>query len=205
MRLLVIGAGGHAKVVIETAQAAGFQIAGVVGREGDATEVLGHPVSHDAASVSADAFVVAIGDNAARATHYTRCLEAGLTPAIVIHPTAVISPSATIGPGTFVSALAVVNAQTRVGANVILNTACVVEHDVVVGDHALIGPNASLCGGVRIGEGVLFGAGATAIPTVRVSEWSVVAAGATVASFIARRTLCAGTPARAVRSLGDGS
>lgn len=214
MRLLVIGAGGHAQVVIEAAEAAGWSIAGVVGRAGDRDEVLGHAVLRvpdaSAPSLSApgaepDAFIVAIGDNAARAERYAAALETGLAPATVIHPTATISPTAFVGPGSFVAAGVVVNALTRVGENCILNTGCVVEHDITIGDHTLVGPLAGLCGGVRVGEGVLFGAGATAIPGAEVGDHAIVAAGAVVTGEVAPRTLVAGVPARHVRGLEGAS
>jgi sugar O-acyltransferase (sialic acid O-acetyltransferase NeuD family) len=201
VRLLVIGAGGHAKVVIDAARCAGFEIAGIVGREGDPAEVLGIPVSHDATDIASDEFIVAIGDNAARAHHFYEYRAHGLEPASVVHPSAVIARGVGIGAGTFVAAGVIVNVDAHIGANAILNTGCTIDHDCVIGDHALIGPTASLCGGVEIGEGVLLGAGSTVTPRTRVGKWSVIGAGAAVVSDLPDRSVCVGVPARVVREI----
>jgi sugar O-acyltransferase (sialic acid O-acetyltransferase NeuD family) len=204
VRLLVIGAGGHAKVVIDAARRAGLEIAGVLGNEGDPAELLGLPVTHDAADVHADGFIVAIGDNAARARAFDAHRERGLSPASVVHPSAVIADGASIGEGAFVAAGVIVNVDARIGANSILNTGCTVDHDCVVGDHALIGPTASLCGGVEIGQGVLLGAGSSVTPRARIGAWSVVGAGAAVVSDLPAHSVCVGVPARAVRVVERG-
>lgn len=203
MRLLVIGAGGHAKVVIDAALDAGFEIAGVVGAPGGREQVLGIPVSDSGEGIVADGFIAAIGDNAARARAFAEHIDRGLTPLSVIHPSAVISSRATIGAGTFVAAGAVVNVDARIGRDAILNTGCTVDHDCVVGDHALIGPTASLCGACSVGTGTLVGAGASLIPGASVGDWSVVGAGAAVTADFPDRTVCAGVPARALHGSRD--
>jgi len=203
VRLLVIGAGGHAKVVIDAARCAGMQVVGIVGHPGDPAEVLGVPVSADASAIEADGFIVAIGDNATRAAKFAECLALGMTPVRVIHPSAVLAEEITVHEGTFVAAGVIVNVHAHIGVNVILNTGCTVDHDCVVGDHSHIGPTASLCGGVDIGEGVLLGAGANVIPGVSVGSWSVVGAGAAVVSDLPPHTVCAGVPARPVHGIGD--
>jgi len=199
--LLVIGAGGHAKVVIDTAQAAGLQVSGVIGGDGDPAEILGVPVSRDRSGVEADSFVVAIGDNAIRAAAFAQYLETGLTPATVVHPSAVVARTVTVAAGTVIASGVVVNVDTRIGANVILNTGCRVDHDCIIGDHAHVGPSATLCGGVRVGEGVLIGVGGCAIPCVSVGEWSVVGAGSAVVADVPPHSTWGGVPAR---PLGDG-
>ena len=201
MRLLVIGAGGHAKVVIDAARGAGFEIVGIVGREGDPEELLGIPVSTDATDIASDRFIIAIGNNATRAQHFYDYRADGLEPASVIHPSAVIAEGVHVGVGTFVAAGVVVNVDARIGANAILNTGCTVDHDCVISDHALIGPTASLCGAVEIGEGVLLGAGTSVTPRTTVGAWSVVGAGAAVVSDLPERSVCVGVPARVVRRI----
>lgn len=196
MRLLVIGAGGHAKVVASAAVEYGWEIAGIVDETGQRTELMGLSVLSSAEGIDADAFVVAIGDNKLRAERYQHYLSAGLIPATVMHPDAVVDASATVGPGTVVFAGVVVNAQAQVGENAILNTGCTVDHDCRIGAHAHIGPGTNLCGGVSVGEGALIGVGSCAIPQMTIGSWSIVGAGSTVISAIGDRVTAAGSPAR---------
>ena len=203
MRLIVVGAGGHASVVIDAARAAGVSDIAVVDERATISHVGSAPVFSSPSQVSgATHFIVAVGDNAARAAEFDRALAAGLEPHSVIHPTAVVSPEALIGVGVFVGALAVVNPGAVVRANAIVNTAAVVEHDCSIGAHAFIGPRATLCGGCSVGEGALVGAGATMIPLTSVGEGTVVGAGAAVTENFDAGLTVVGVPARAVRGVG---
>lgn len=198
MRLLVIGAGGHAKVVIDAARAAGFDVVGVFGRAGDPASILGVPVmrEREEAEAEADAFIVAIGDNAAREENFALWLTTGLAATTVIHPSAVIADEVEIGRGTFVAPGAIVNVHAKIGENAILNTGCSVDHDVVIGDHAHVGPTVGLCGGVHVGIGALLGVGASVIPLGHVGAWATVGAGAAVTAEVPPRETWGGVPAR---------
>jgi sugar O-acyltransferase (sialic acid O-acetyltransferase NeuD family) len=200
VRLLVVGAGGHAKVVIDAAEAAGHTIAGVVGTPSDAHQVLGHPVITSAESIEADGFVIAMGDNATRARYFAAYSATGLAPAVVVHPSVVLGTDVALGGGTFVAAGVIINTGARVGADTILNTGCTVDHDCVIGEHSHVGPQVALCGGVILGEGVLLGVGSCASPGASVGAWSVVGAGAAVVGELPDRAVCVGVPARVVRS-----
>lgn len=202
MRLLVVGAGGHAKVVIDAARLAGFDVVAAVGHEGGAEALLGVPVLLAAQDVAFDVFIAAIGDNAARARAFAAYVAQGLTPATVVHPTAVIAETVTLGAGTFVAAGVIVNVDARVGQDVILNTGCTVDHDCVVGDHVLIGPTASLCGGVSVGTGTLLGAGVSVVPRACIGDNSVVGAGAAVIGDVPDGMVFAGVPAQPIRPIG---
>jgi sugar O-acyltransferase (sialic acid O-acetyltransferase NeuD family) len=203
VRLLVVGAGGHAKVVIDAAEAAGFTIAGVIGAPGDAPELLGHRVSPDGTqAISADGFIIAIGDNAVRARRFAEFAASGLAPVTVAHPSAVVGRDVAIGGGSFLAAGVIVNAGTRIGADTILNTACSVDHDCSIGEHSHVGPQVALCGAVNVGEGALLGVGSCASPGVSVGEWSIVGAGAAVVDDLPANTVCVGVPARPIRTSG---
>jgi len=204
VRLLIVGAGGHAKVVLDAARCCGMEIAAVLGTEGGVTELLGEPVvrgSADLAAIAPDAFIIGIGDNRARAEAYAEYLALGLIPATVVHPSATVAASVTLGAGTFVAAGAIVNPEAVVGANTILNTGCTVDHDCVIGEHALIGPTASLCGAVRVGDGTLVGAGASVVPGASVGAWSVVGAGAAVLADVPDSSVAVGVPAVVVKRI----
>jgi sugar O-acyltransferase (sialic acid O-acetyltransferase NeuD family) len=201
--LLVVGAGGHAKVVIDAARAAGLEIAGVVGEPRGRTDLLGVPIVKSAVGLDADTFIIAVGDNRARAQLFAEYLAAGLHPAVVVHPSAVIADGVEIGGGTLVAAGVVVNVDARVGENAILNTSCTIDHDCLVGDHAHIGPTSGLCGGVAIGTGALVGVGCSITPTRSVGEWAVVGAGSVVVRDLPATGVYAGVPARPIRPIEE--
>jgi sugar O-acyltransferase (sialic acid O-acetyltransferase NeuD family) len=205
---LIWGAGGHAKVVADLVRACGHRVVGIIdrdpGRLQERTGIAGLTV------IQQDAFlerireaggypdgvagvVLAIGDNQAR----QRCLQALDRHAVpfLIHPSAVVSPSATVGAGTVVFPTAVINADAEIGAGVIVNSAAVVEHDCVVGDAAHISPGAILAGGVRLGERSWIGAGATVIQGVVVGADATVGAGAVVIRHVPDGITVAGVPA----------
>ena len=201
MRLIIIGAGGHGRVVADVARAADIDIFAFVDCDPPAEEVCGIPVYADIKTALAENeyeqphFIVAIGDNKIRAREYARAVKAGLKPASVIHPTAVISESAYVAPGTFIGPLSVVNIDASVGENVIINTRAIVEHDCVVGSHAFISPGAVLCGAARVGAHTFISTNATLIPFAKVGESALVAAGAVVTKNFPDDVRLMGVPA----------
>jgi len=202
MRLLIIGAGGHGRVVADAAKAAGLDIFAFVDNNLTEDSIAEIPMYDSIEAALEDNhyeephFIVAIGDNQIRAKEYSHAMAAGLKPASVIHPTAVISESAYVGPGSFIAPQAVVNANASVGENVIVNTAAIVEHDCVVGSHAFVAPGAILCGNVYVGAHTFVSSNATLVPNVRVGEHALIAAGAVVTKNHPDEVRLMGVPAR---------
>jgi len=199
VRLLVVGAGGHAKVVVDAAAESGWELAGVIGQPGDPVEVLGVEVYSEPPN-DIDGFIIAVGDNRIRARMFDQYVALGFQPVNVVHPRAVVAPNAVLGAGTFIAAGAVINPDARIGANVILNTGCTVDHDCNVAAHAHVGPGANLCGNVHVGEGALLGVGCCAIGGTHIGQWSVIGAGAAVVDDLPESSVCVGVPARAIRA-----
>lgn len=206
--LIVIGAGGHGKVVADVAVAAGFNVAGFVDDCATTAPLPGFPllgcvsdVSHIISKMPRAKVVVAIGDNTARKKVVELLQTWGVPIARVIHPSSVISPFAQIGIGTVILPSVVVNAGAVVGNHVILNTSCSVDHDCIIGDFAHISPGAHLTGKVNIGEGAHVGTGVAVIPGCSVGSWAVVGAGAVVVEDIPPKVVAVGVPAKVVRSL----
>jgi len=209
-RCVVIGAGGHAKVVIDTLIAQGrFVPVAATDPSVKKARVLGVPVVGGDEMLpglkrrGVKFFIVGIGgvpDCRPRALVFESTLRAGWLPVpAVVHPSAVIAAGVVLGPGTLVAAQAVIQPDAAVGANVIVNTAAVVEHDCVVGDHVHVAPGARVSGGVRIGAAAFIGAGAVVREGVSIGARAVIGAGAVVLEDVAAGRTAVGVPARILR------
>ena len=185
--LLILGAGGHAKVVADAARCSGISnIAFCDEGSGDLLAQCAANATH---------IHVAIGDNETRERGYERAISCGLTPLTIIHPRACIASSAVIGDGVYVGAYTVVNPFAAIENYAILNTSCVVEHDCRVGIAAFVAPGAIMCGECTLGAHSFLGAHATMIPQVSLGPNVTVGAGATVLDSVEEPCLLAGTPA----------
>lgn len=193
--LALIGGGGHAMVVAEAALAQGYELLGFYDDDpgaglGSLAPLLGG--FHDLARLGDSPRIIAVGTVATR-----RALIESLPGPFrtVIHPSAIVSPSAELGAGVFVGPLAVVHARARVGDHAILNTASIVEHDCAIGVNVHIAPTAALGGNVRIAPDTLVGLGAKVIPGSRVGTRSVVGAGSVVLGAVGDDRTVVGVPA----------
>lgn len=204
-RLLILGAGGHGKVVGDCA-AESRRWAKIVFFD-DRWPALGvcgpWPVSGRGADLATqaragDEVIVAIGDNAAR-LRWTRQLQlAGLSLATVVHPRAIVSSLAQIGPGSLVVAGAVVNAGAQTGLAVIINTGASVDHDCQLSDGVHIAPGCHLAGNTRVGESTLMGIGAVTRQGTSIGRDTVVGAGAVVVGEVPPACVALGVPAKPV-------
>jgi UDP-perosamine 4-acetyltransferase len=199
MHLIIFGAGGHAKVVLDAARQSGiFSAFSFVDPHCNAEQFGGFPIIRDAAALkSARHFVVAIGDNELRRRNYEAALAQGLVPINVVHPRAIIAPDVEIGDGTVVFAGAVINAASQIGANCIINTGAIIEHDCKIANHTHIAPGSKIAGGVSVGENALIGIGATVIPGIKIGASATVAAGAVVTHDVESGSTVYGVPAKA--------
>jgi UDP-perosamine 4-acetyltransferase len=208
VKVVGIGAGGHARVVLEILLAAdGWELVGLTDPRPElrGAELLGVPVLGDDSLLPSllddgvrDAFLGLAGarDTTARRRVCEHVLGLGFRLVDAVHPSATVSPHADLGSGVTILAAAVVNAGARIGDHAIVNTAAVVEHDCVVGDHVHVATGAVLAGGVKVGEGAHVGAGATVRQGIRIGAGAVVALGAAVVSDVPPGAVVAGVPAR---------
>ncbi len=207
---LILGGGGHARVLIDGLQAqGGARLMGVLDPDTSlrGQEIYGVPVlGGDGLLASlrergASHFLVGLGgaaDNQPRARVFARGLAAGLIPLTFIHAHAYVSPRASLGAGCQVLPQAVVNAGAWLGANVIVNSGALVEHDCRLGDHVHVASGARLCSAVQVGDLTHIGAGATVRQVVAIGERALVAAGAVVVAQVPAGGKVAGVPARAM-------
>lgn len=204
-KLIVFGAGGHAKVVIDIIEQQGiYAIAGLLDDDPkhQGRNFFGYPVLGTRAALPAlisaqlHHAIVTIGDNAIRAAVALLLDAQGWRCASAVHPRASIGRGVEIGAGSVIMAGCVVNADTTLGANVIVNTGATVDHDCRIGDAVHIAPGCHLCGGVSVGTGSLLGAGTTVTPGVGIGNKAIVGAGSTVIRDVADGAKVSGSPAR---------
>jgi sugar O-acyltransferase (sialic acid O-acetyltransferase NeuD family) len=204
-RLLILGAGGHGKVVGDCAHAANVwsEILFFDDRWPSLAtcgpwRVMGVGAALAKQAGRGDSAIVAIGQAEPRLAWLNRLVDAGVEIATVIHPSAVVSRDANLGKGCVVVAGAVINIGSRLGAGCIVNTGATVDHDCELGDGVHICPGANLGGGVRVGERSWIGIGGSVRHEVRIGARVTVGAGAAVVSNVADDLTMVGVPAKPV-------
>lgn len=204
--VVILGAGGHAKVLIDTLRLKSIEILGITDADpmkkghllfglivmGSDEEIMKYPI---------EAIRLVNGVGSVRVDPRRRQLfelfkSKGYRFASVVHPSAIISADVVLSEGVQIMAGAIVQAGCHVGINAVINTGSVVDHDCHIGDHAHICPGVTLSGGVRVGESAHVGTGATVIQGVRIGRNSLVAAGTVVIRDVPDSATVAGVPAK---------
>lgn len=208
--VVVIGAGGHAKVCIELLHAMGKQVACCVGGKDSSETCLGIRVhkgdDHELLKKLRDEgyglVFVAIGSNSLRLRLATLARQLGYQLVNAISPTAVVSPSARLGQGVAIMAGAVINADSFIGDLAIINTCASIDHDGMIGEAAHIAPQCGLAGNVSVAARTFLGIGCQVIPGVSIGSDVVAGAGSVIVADVAHNTRIAGVPARTIRKSG---
>jgi sugar O-acyltransferase (sialic acid O-acetyltransferase NeuD family) len=209
-KLIIWGAGGHGKVVLDIARATGLYCEIVFvddsytapgGRPRDC-EILPSFEGFEMLRARGDVyFVVAIGDNHVRERCFQEGIDKDFDPVALIHPSTVVSASAQIGDGTVVMPRAVVNADAIIGRNCILNTGVIVEHDCHIGDHVHLAPGVVLGGGVTVEPYSLLGIGTIALPRTTIGAGAILGAGAVILDSVPPGATSVGVPAKVLSSI----
>lgn len=191
----IIGAGGHAKVIIDALLATGETVDHIYDQNPNVTSLMGRKVETlvPELSLAAGLYVIGIGLNRIRREKAT---QYALPYGQVIHPTALLGSEVSLGEGTVILHRAIVQAASWIGHHVIVNTNAQVDHDCFIGDYSHIGPGAILCGGVQVGKEVLIGAGAIVLPGTRIEDRAVIGAGAVVTRLVKENQIVKGNPAK---------
>lgn len=204
MKAIIVGAGGHSRVVYEIlSHDDSIDIIGftdnVIKCENETIfglPILGpHSIWGDLYKKGIKHAIVAIGDNIIRKARYEELKQIGFQIINAIHPSAYISPSVMIGEGTVVGPGAIINTNANIGKNCIINSGAVVEHECVIGNHVHIAPRACIAGRTSIGDLTFVGMGSVVKEYLKIGQKSIIGAGSVVLSDVSDKVLVAGAPA----------
>lgn len=196
--MYLIGASGHAKVIMDCLLDAGITIKGLFDQNPEVKRLKGYAVTGDyTTSNKEEPLIISIGANAVRQKIAGNFKERIFGK--VVHPSALVASDVTIGEGSVVFHGAVIQSSTTIGKHVIVNTSASIDHDCVIGDFAHIAPQVALCGIVTVGEGTLVGAGSVVIPGIKIGKWCVIGAGSAVFRDVPDYGMVVGNPARLIK------
>ncbi len=208
-KVIIIGAGGHGRVVLDIIRAAGkYQPIGFIdnnqrlwGKYVDGLKVLGDFSKIEGLADSFDELgaIVAIGDCRIRRRFAEMLVSANIDLINAIHPSANIASTAILGNNVVIAAGAVVCAHCQIGNSVILNTGCIVDHESIISNSVHICPGAKLAGRVIVESGAFVGIGATVIQNIRIGTDAVIGAGAVVIKDVPSDVTVVGVPARIIK------
>ena len=203
--VIVLGGGGHAKVLIDTLHIQSVEVLGITDPDPGKTKesLLGVPFIGDDDIIlgySPDEILLVNGLGTTRITPSRKQLflkfkKSGYCFANVIHPSAVISSYARLGEGVQVMAGAIIQTESFIGDNTIVNTKVSIDHDCQIDPHVHLAPGVTLSGEVHVGEGAHIGTGAVVIQGIQIGKESLVAAGAVVIKDVPKGAMVRGVPA----------
>lgn len=206
---VIIGAGGHAKVVLDLLRKKGKTVVGLtdatldIGQKCLDAEVLGNDDIlqglYQKGVCWAAMGIGHVGMPAIRNKVYHKTKELGYIFPILVHPSAVVSESAEIGEGTMIGAQSVVNPETRIGELCIINTAAVVEHEAVIENGVHIAPHATVLGAANIGENTFVGAGSVILQGIKIGANCIIGAGSVVLHDVPDNCVVVGVPGNIIK------
>lgn len=206
--VIILGGGGHAKVLVDTLLNASVEIKGIIDPNPQLakTFILGVPVlgnddiinDYQPEEIRLVNGIGSVGVPTRRHGLFARFTKAGYRFATVIHPSVVIASDVVLGEGTQVMAGVVVQPGCCIGRNAIINTRVTIDHDCTIGDHVHIAPGGTLSGGVMVGDSCHIGTAATVIQGISIGAESIVGAGAVVVQDVTGGTTVVGVPAKVV-------
>jgi acetyltransferase EpsM len=204
-RVIVWGAGGHGKVVVDALLACDcWEVLGIIDDDERKAgqKLLGIPVIGSGKDIrklvdetKVEMVAISIGDNYVRDLKFREARKIGLRAANVIHPSVHMSRFVELGEGVTILAGATINPGTTIEDNVCVNTAASIDHDNYLESGCHVFPNATLAGGVRVGAFAYIGSGAVVTPNVVIHQYSYVGAGAVAVHDVPEGVIVAGIPA----------
>lgn len=204
--MIIIGAGGHAKVLIDALKLMAANILGISDTDPSllGKKILGVPVRWNDQEIQVmppeSVYLInglgGVRDTIQRRSIFELFKSLDFTFSQVIHPAAVISGEAVLAEGVQVMAGAIVQAGSLIAEDTLINTKASVDHDCRIGRHVHLAPGVTVCGHVVIGEAVFVGSGATVIQGVKIGKNSLIAAGTLVRRDVPPGSKVMGVPGR---------
>lgn len=196
--MLLYGASGHAKVIIDCLKSSYVSISGVFDDDPVKSTILEYPVlgKYYNEFMPEENIIISIGDNLIRRRISNIVSHSFGT---VFHKSAVISNTARIDCGTVIFHNSVIQSSAIIGKHVIINTASSVDHECIIDDYVHVSPNATLCGNVSVGTGTHIGAASVIVPNVNIGKWVTIGAGTVIISDIPDYAVVVGNPGRIIK------
>ena len=195
----IIGASGHAKVIIDILNKNGQAISGIWDDNLSLKTFQGLRINGDIKSFTdagRNEAIIAIGNNKIRKEISTKIK---VTFGTAIHPSSSVSSSVSIGCGTVIMPNVTINIDAKIGLHVIINTNASVDHDCQIGNFVHISPQVALAGNVIVNEGAHIGIGACVIQGIRIGRWATIGAGAVVIRDVPDYAVVVGNPATVIK------
>lgn len=193
----ILGAGGHAKVVIEIAELSHLEINKIYDCNSALQNILDYEVSDNLEEMAlSESLFFALGNNKARRDNAILYPRHFIN---LIHPAATLSKRVKIGAGNVIMAGAVINSSVSIGDHCIVNTCASIDHDCNIGDYVHISPRVALAGNVHIGEGSHIGIGATVNQQVVIGKWCTIGAGSVVINNVEDYGVVVGNPGKMIK------
>lgn len=211
-KLILVGGGGHAKVVIDAVDQAKYEIVGILDKDNshlheriNNIEIIGiDSQSEDFLALGIKYAFVAIGhigNPKIRNMLFYQLQDKGFDFINIIHRNAILSDSVRIGKGNLIMAGSILNTESCIGNNNIINTGAILEHEVVVKNGVHIAPGTVIAGGSKINDNVFIGAGSTVIQGISIGKNSIIGAGSVVIHDIPENVVAVGNPIRIIKYL----
>jgi len=206
-KIIIMGGGGHAKVLIDLIRAAhSYEIIGIIDKKiPKGKKVCGIPVLGDDTELESvlkkgiSNICIGVGtvtNNDIRKKLYTEARNKGFSIPSLIHPQTIIAADTHLEDGTQIMAGAIIQTHTRIAENSIINTGARIDHDCAIGSHVHIAPGTILSGTITVGDGAFIGTGAVVIQSISIGEKALIGAGAVVVHDVAKNTRVRGVPAK---------
>ncbi|WP_179107277.1 acetyltransferase [Sediminibacillus massiliensis] len=206
MNMILIGNGGHSKVVKDILHAMDHSLIAILDDKFELEFIKDGMIYGPLSSIyrlhAPDVKVlITIGNNFIRKKLSDSLNLPKEQYGTIVHPTALVSATVRLGSGTVVMPHAVINADAKIGEHCIINTGSIIEHECHIGSYVHVSPNATLTGNVRVGTGSHIGASATVIPGKQIGNWATIGAGSTVIHDIPDHSTAVGSPTRLVSEM----